>query len=93
MIGVRPEKSKEARAAGIVPSVEAGNVYLPASAPWLDAFLNEFALFPASKNDDMVDAVTMALNYMMQRSAPQMTSVTWGRGDKALPGVAQFRAW
>jgi len=93
LIGVRPEKSKEARAAGIVPSVEAGNVYLPASAPWLDAFLNEFALFPASKNDDMVDAITMGLNYMMQRSAPQMTSVTWGRGDKVLPGVSQYNAW
>ena len=93
LIGVRPEKSKEARAAGIVPSVEAGNVYLPASATWLDAYLNEFALFPASKNDDMVDAITMGLNYMMQRSAPQMTSVTWGRGDKVLPGVSQYNAW
>ena len=93
LIGVRPEKSKEARAAGIVPSVEAGNVYLPASAPWLDNFISEFSLFPASKNDDMVDALTMALNYMMQRSAPQMTSVTWGRGDRALEGVSSYKAW
>jgi predicted phage terminase large subunit-like protein len=93
LIGVRPEKSKESRAAGIVPMVEAGNVYLPASAPWLDAFTSEFALFPASKNDDMVDAITMALNYCGQRSAPQMTSVTWGRGDRALPGVQKFNAW
>ena len=93
LIGFKPEKSKEARASGIVPLVEAGNVYLPASATWLDAFINEFSLFPASKNDDMVDAITMAINYCSQRSAPQMTSVTWGRGDRVLPNVAQYHAW
>ena len=93
LIGVKPEKSKSARAAGIVPLVEAGNVYLPASASWLDAFLNEFALFPASKNDDQVDALTMAINYCAQRIAPQMTSVTWGRGDRVLPNVQKFNPW
>lgn len=93
LIGFKPEKSKTSRASGIVPLVEAGNVYLPASASWLDAFLNEFALFPASKNDDMVDALTMAINYCSQRSAPAMTSVTWGRGDRVLPDAAHYRAW
>ena len=87
LIGFRPEKSKESRAAGCVPVVEAGNVYLPASATWLDAFISEFSLFPASKNDDMVDALVMAVNYCSQRTAPAMTEVTWGRGDRVLPGV------
>jgi len=93
LIGFRPEKSKEARASGIVPLVEAGNVYLPASAHWLDAFVNEFSLFPASKNDDMVDSLVMAINYCSQRSAPQMTSVTWGRGDRVLPNVPRYQPW
>jgi predicted phage terminase large subunit-like protein len=79
LIGFKPEKSKTARAAGIVPIVEAGNVFLPASAPWLDAFLNEFSLFPAAKNDDIVDSIGMAINYMSQRTVPMMTEVTWGR--------------
>ncbi len=87
LVGFRPEKSKTARASGIVPIVEAGNVFLPASSPWLDAFINEFSLFPASKNDDMVDSLTMAINYCSQRSAPQMTEVTWGRGDRAIPTI------
>ena len=93
LIGFKPEKSKEARASGIVPLVEAGNVYLPASASWLDAFINEFSLFPASKNDDMVDSLTMAINYMASRSAPQMTEVVWGRGDRILPGVPRHSLW
>jgi predicted phage terminase large subunit-like protein len=84
LIGFKPERSKTARAAGIVPIVEAGNVFLPASSAWLDAFVNEFALFPASKNDDIVDSVGMAINYMSQRSAPMMTEVTWGRGVSLL---------
>lgn len=95
LIGFKPEKSKEARAAGVVPLVEAGNVFLPASAPWLDAFISEFSLFPASKNDDMVDAITMAINYCSQRSAPALTSVQWGRGDRYIdvgPG-GHYQAW
>lgn len=80
LIGFKPEKSKVARAAGIVPIVEAGNVFLPTSAVWLDTFLNEFSLFPAAKNDDIVDSIGMAINYMSQRIAPQMTEVSWGRG-------------
>lgn len=94
LIGFKPEKSKEARAAGIVPLVEAGNIYLPASATWLDSFINEFSMFPASKNDDMVDAITMCVNYCAQRSVPQMTEVSWGRGDRYLPTGpgGQYRA-
>ena len=93
LIGFKPEKSKEARASGIVPVVEAGNVYLPVSAPWLDAFISEFSLFPASKNDDQVDALTMAINYCLQRTAPRITQVTWGRGVKAIDPAGINTIW
>ena len=93
LIGFKPEKSKEARAAGIVPVVEAGNVYLPISSPWLDNFISEFSLFPASKNDDQVDALTMAINYSLQRVAPQLTQVTWGRGDRVIEGAKTINVW
>ncbi len=85
MVGFNPHgKSKVARASGIIPTVEAGNVYLPQSSPWLDAFISEFSLFPASKNDDMVDAISMAINYMSQRSVPQLTTVEWGRQNRPI---------
>ena len=84
VIGFRPDKSKVARASGIIPIVEAGNVFLPKSATWLDAWVSEFSLFPASKNDDMVDSLSMAINYMAQRQAPQMTEATWGRATHYL---------
>ncbi len=89
LVGFKPERSKESRASGCVPVVEAGNVFLPASATWLDAFISEFSLFPASKNDDMVDSLVMAINYCSQRTAPAMTQVVWGRGTRLLPKLKQ----
>ena len=80
LIGYKPgDRSKIARVAGIVPVVEAGNVWLPAHQPWLDAFINEFSLFPASKNDDICDSLAQCLNYLSQRTISQMTEVSWGR--------------
>lgn len=88
MIGYNPHgKSKVARASGIIPVVEAGNVYLPQSAPWLESFINEFSLFPASKNDDMVDAISMAINYCGQRTPAQLTTVEWGRQSRPVLGA------
>jgi predicted phage terminase large subunit-like protein len=80
MIGYNAHgRSKVARASGIIPTVEAGNVYLPQSAPWLESFINEFSLFPVSKNDDQVDAVSMAINYLTERVPQIMHTAEWGR--------------
>ena len=80
VIGYKPnDRSKVARLSGIIPVVEAGNVHLPSNVTWLDAFLNEFSLFPAAKNDDICDSVAQAINYMNERTAPQLTTVHWGR--------------
>lgn len=55
VIAVEPKGGKEARAAIMVPKVEAGNWYLPEGAPWLDEWIDEFAGFPRGKHDDQVD--------------------------------------
>lgn len=94
VIGYRPnDRSKVARLSGIIPVVEAGNVYLPSYAPWLDTFLNEFSLFPAAKNDDICDSVGQAINYMNQRSAPQMATVHWGRAASLPDNLQRIQSW
>jgi predicted phage terminase large subunit-like protein len=55
------QDSKEARARAISPTVEAGNVYLPALADWLPDFLSEHKSFPNGAHDDQVDCATQAL--------------------------------
>jgi predicted phage terminase large subunit-like protein len=57
-IDVNPEGGKVSRAAAASPQLESGNWFLPHPkiAPWVDAFINELAAFPAGVNDDQVDA-------------------------------------
>lgn len=58
IIAIKPEGGKEARAAAMQPWVEAGNVYLPEGAPWIQAWVDEFADFPNGTHDDQVDAAS-----------------------------------
>lgn len=61
LVPVNPQGGKESRANGVAPLIEAGNVLLPASAPWVDGLIEEAAGFPNAANDDQVDAMTQAL--------------------------------
>lgn len=69
IIPVNPEGGKIVRAQAVSPYIEAGNVWLPASASFTGDFLEETAVFPNSKNDDMVDSMTQALNRFGQKRA------------------------
>jgi predicted phage terminase large subunit-like protein len=62
LIPINPTASKEARARSVTPEVEAGNVYLPSSAPWLAEFLGEMGHFPHGAHDDQVDCTSQALS-------------------------------
>ena len=64
LIPVTPKGSKTVRARAIAPYVEAGDVHLPAHAPWLGAFLEELSAFDQGSFDDQVDALSQALAKM-----------------------------
>lgn len=57
--------SKEARLAAVAGVFESGNVYLPAKAEWLDDFIFESTNFPGTANDDQVDAMSLALDRLI----------------------------
>jgi hypothetical protein len=44
-------------------------VFLPELAPWLMDFLEEISSFPAAPHDDMVDALTQALNHVRESNS------------------------
>jgi predicted phage terminase large subunit-like protein len=46
-----------------------GQVHLPARAPWLEPFKRELLSFPASANDDKVDALSQLLNWLRKRTS------------------------
>ena len=64
LIEVQPEGGKVARAHAVAAQVESENVYLPhpATALWVEDFLEEATVFPHGRHDDQVDAMTQALN-------------------------------
>lgn len=66
VIAVRPDRSKMARLEAVSPQIQAGNVFLPSDAPWLGPFIEEFAIFPNGKNDDMVDSLSLGLGRLGQ---------------------------
>jgi predicted phage terminase large subunit-like protein len=63
--GIQRNKDKITRGYDSAPMVEAGNVYLPESAPFLGDLLHELSLFPAGKHDDQVDPLMDAIDDML----------------------------
>lgn len=61
MQAVKPEGSKQDRASQQSPKFERGEVWLPRSAPWLQAFEDELLSFPHGKHDDQVDSAVQFL--------------------------------
>ena len=59
---VSPDGGKEARAYAVQPMLDAGQVFFNKSLP--KDFFDELETFPLSRNDDQVDAMTMAIHYM-----------------------------
>jgi predicted phage terminase large subunit-like protein len=64
VLAVKVDRDKIARAYAITPTCEAGRVYLPERAPWMDDFFDELMMFPAGPHDDQVDSMTQALQYL-----------------------------
>lgn len=74
LIPIEPEGGKEVRAAAMEPIAEAKNIRLPAQdfipAPAgyeptpIDEFIGECSAFPNAMNDDQVDAMTQAMNWL-----------------------------
>jgi predicted phage terminase large subunit-like protein len=62
-IGIKPEGSKADRMAAQSFRIEAGQVHLPADAPWLDDYLLELLAFPHGKHDDQVDSTSQFLKW------------------------------
>jgi predicted phage terminase large subunit-like protein len=62
VVGIKPDRDKIARMAIASAKFEAGNVYLPESAPWLADLEAELFAFPGSHHDDQCDSISQALN-------------------------------
>lgn len=76
---------KEARAHAATPFVEAGRVWLPEDAPWVDAFVEEHANFPLGGKDDQVDTTTMAIRRFSRPGGIALASADPGKRAEPEP--------
>jgi predicted phage terminase large subunit-like protein len=66
-IAFMPETDKVTRMHAQSAKIEAGHVYLPLRAEWLEDFRTELLQFPKGRYDDQVDSLSQFLNWVEQR--------------------------
>lgn len=87
LVPVRATASKLARAAAISWLFEAGNVWLPRSAPWIDDYVAEICTFPSAANDDQMDATSQALARLTIAPKPFYGLAASGAERAATPSI------
>lgn len=65
---IEPYADKIVRMSNESPTIEAGNIFIPESAPWLFDFEQEVMNFPNAENDDQVDAMSQYLGHVRDPS-------------------------
>lgn len=61
--GIKPEGSKESRAAPFATQQQNRNVFL-VDGPWTTAFIEEHRVFPNGRHDDICDAAAEGFNFL-----------------------------
>ena len=69
-IGITPEQDKVTRMSAQSARIQAGYVWLPERAPWLQDFQTEILQFPYGRHDDQVDAMSQFLGWISDRPPP-----------------------
>ena len=73
-IAIKPKGDKVMRMSAVSAKIEAGAVYLPRRAPWLDDLRTEILAFPHGVHDDQADSISQALSWL-SRPRPAIGAV------------------
>ena len=66
---VEPVGDKAMRMSAQSAGIEAGRVYIPERANWLDDFCTKILQFPDGRHDDQVDSLSPFLNWAERKRA------------------------
>ncbi len=86
VLPVKVDRDKVARAQAVTPLIEAGKVFLPSGAAWLNDYIDELATFPHGAHDDQVDSTTLALNDLRTRGR-EPGIIAWYRQSLEQQGI------
>jgi predicted phage terminase large subunit-like protein len=79
-------RSKTARLLAHAATIKSRHIYLPAGAPWLEAYVHEFLEFRRGRFSDQVDATTQLLG-----NAGEFAGMPFSSGERAIVGTASGR--
>ena len=79
IIPVKPKGGKVSRVNAVSAAIEGGHVFLPQDAAWVEEYIDQWTVFPNGKHDDMVDATSQALHWMI-----------WSNGSGADESAAEI---
>jgi predicted phage terminase large subunit-like protein len=82
----QPETDKVTRMHAQSARIEAGHVYLPLRAEWLEDFRTELLPFPKGRYDDQVDSLSQFLNWVEERDGGR-----WWVEPRAVGGRRSMR--
>ena len=73
---IKVDSDKVARVHAITPIIEAGKVYLPNDAEWVNTLKTECEDFPDGEFDDIVDSVSQFLNHVKGKKSLSKEPIT-----------------
>jgi predicted phage terminase large subunit-like protein len=71
VVPVKVDRDKISRATAITPLLESGRLFLPETGPWIETLKAQLLSFPQGAHDDLVDALSQALNYLREQKEDQ----------------------
>lgn len=66
VVPIEPVGDKVTRMMAATGPIEAGKVFLPVKATWLQAYEGELSIFPLAPHDDQVDSTSQFINWMRE---------------------------
>ena len=70
VVAIKPSKDKQSRVISQTDRFEAGSVFLPERADWLDGLIGELLAFPGGRHDDQVDALVQGMAWARDQWLP-----------------------
>jgi predicted phage terminase large subunit-like protein len=82
VVSIKPSKDKQSRVISQTDRFEAGSVFLPERADWLDGLIGELLAFPGGRHDDQVDALIQGMAWARDQWLPpaKQRVLLWGVG-------------
>ena len=93
IIAVEPEGGKVARANAVTPHIESGHVWLPKFGAFTGDVLEECSAFPNGTHDDIVDALSQAINRMMYYSTRESKTLDYVVGGTYTIGELKLKGF